>query len=167
MLDTDRTHQIKVQALYLFKWGTSVGVNEFVASGTPITRQVPIIAPEQLPDSLPGPRQRRPDAVLLADGSVRRSTRSRSAAARRLELEANVLNLFDQRTVNNRVTTMRRQRRDSARPAGYYTEAAFYAGQLNFDQLIAKAVAAGCDDPEPAVRDGQRLSGARSCCASA
>ena len=25
---------------------------------------------------------------------------------------------------------------------GYYQEAAFYAGQLNFDQLIAKAVAA-------------------------
>ena len=35
-------------------------------------------------------------------------------------------------------------RRTGAIPggAGYYTEAAFYAGQLNFDQLIAKAVAA-------------------------
>ena len=26
VLDTDRTHQVKLSALYQFKWGTSVGV---------------------------------------------------------------------------------------------------------------------------------------------
>ena len=41
--DTDRTHQIKLQGLYLFKFGTSVGMNAYLESGTPITRQVPII----------------------------------------------------------------------------------------------------------------------------
>ncbi len=47
--DTDRTHQVKASAVYLFKWGTSVGVNEYVMSGTPITRQVPIISPDNYP----------------------------------------------------------------------------------------------------------------------
>ena len=61
---------------------------------------------------------------------------------RSLELSANVLNLFDQRAVVNRVGTMRRTGAIPLGP-GYYTEAAFYAGQLNFDQLIAKSVADG------------------------
>jgi hypothetical protein len=59
---------------------------------------------------------------------------------RSVELSANVLNLFDQRVVTNRISTVRRS---GAIPlaTGYYEEAAFYAGKLNFDQLIAKAVA--------------------------
>jgi hypothetical protein len=53
-----------------------------------------------------------------------------------------VLNLFNQRVVTNRVSTMRRT---GAIPlgTGYYTEAAFYAGTLDFNQLIAKSVADG------------------------
>ena len=61
---------------------------------------------------------------------------------RSLELSANVLNLFDQRVVVNQVGTMRRTGAIPLGP-GYYTEAAFYAGQLNFDQLITKSVADG------------------------
>ena len=61
--------------------------------------------------------------------------------SRRVQLSANVLNLFDQRIDINRVSTMART---GAIPpgAGYFTEAAFYAGQLNFPDLINKAVAA-------------------------
>jgi hypothetical protein len=65
----------------------------------------------------------------------------RPSSRRSIRLSANVLNLFDQRTAINKVSTMRRT---GAIPlgAGFYTEAGFYAGQLNFDQLIAAAVAA-------------------------
>src|SRR5439155_23326799 len=49
VLDTDRTHQVKAQGLYAFKWGSSVGINAYLMSGTPITRQVPIIAPDNYP----------------------------------------------------------------------------------------------------------------------
>ena len=68
--------------------------------------------------------------------------RFKLGGGRSIEINANVLNLFNQRVATNKVSTMRRT---GTIPlgAGYYTEAAFYAGQLNFDQLIAKAVAEG------------------------
>ena len=81
VLATDRTHQVKAQALYQFKWGTTVGLNEFLASGTPITRQVPIIAASNYPIRYLGREQRGPDADVLAVRPVSCSTRSRSAAA--------------------------------------------------------------------------------------
>jgi hypothetical protein len=36
-LATDRTHQIGAQFLYSFQWGFNVGVNQYIASGTPIS----------------------------------------------------------------------------------------------------------------------------------
>src|SRR6185503_15719384 len=59
---------------------------------------------------------------------------------REVQLSANVLNLFNQRTETGIVTTQRRTGVIPNAP-GYYQEAAFYAGQLNFDDLITKAVA--------------------------
>ena len=52
-----------------------------------------------------------------------------------------VLNLFDQRTVVNRVSTVRHS---GVIPtaAAYYQEAAFAGGQHDFEQLISKAVTA-------------------------
>jgi len=66
----------------------------------------------------------------------------RVGGSNRIQLSMNVLNLFNQHTVTNRVSTMRRT---GAIPlgTGYYTEAQFYAGQLDFNQLIDKAVASG------------------------
>jgi hypothetical protein len=140
VLDTDRTHQVKAQGLYVFKWGTSVGLNAYLMSGTPITRQVPIIAPDNYPIRYLGRgSEGRTPVFSQADLFVAHNIK---LGSRSLELSANVLNLFDQRTVVNRVGTMRRTGAIPLGP-GYYTEAAFYAGQLNFDQLIAKAVANG------------------------
>ena len=53
-----------------------------------------------------------------------------------------VQNLFDERNINNRATSIRRT---GAIPlgAGFYTESAFYAHQLDFNSLIATAIAAG------------------------
>jgi carboxypeptidase family protein/TonB-dependent receptor-like protein len=139
VFDTDRTHQVKAQVLYQFKWGTSLGLNEFVSSGTPITRQVPIISPDNYPIRYLGRNSEgRTPTFSQSDLFVAHSFAI--AGSKKIELSVNVLNLFDQRTVTNRVSTMRRT---GAIPlgAGYYTEAEFYAGQLDFDQLIAKAVA--------------------------
>jgi hypothetical protein len=141
VLDTDRTHIIKAQGLYLFKWGTSVGLNAYLESGTPITRQVPIIAPDNYPIRYLGRgSEGRTPFFSQADLFVAQSIKV--GGGRSVELSANVLNLFNQRVVTNRVSTMRRT---GAIPlgTGYYTEAAFYAGALNFDQLIAKSVADG------------------------
>jgi hypothetical protein len=141
VFDTDRTHQIKVQALYLTKWGTSLGVNEFASSGTPITRQVPIIAPDNYPIRYLG-RASEGRTPFFSQTDLFVQHGFKVGAGRELQLQANVLNLLNQRTVVNKVSTIRRT---GAIPLGdgYYTEAAFYAGQLDFDQLIAKSVADG------------------------
>ena len=141
VFDTDRTHQIKVQALYLTKWGTSVGVNQIAFSGTPITRQVPIIAPDNYPIRYRG-RNSDGRTPFLTQTDLLVQHGFKVGGGREIQLQANVLNLLDQRIVTNKVSTMRRT---GAIPlgAGYYTEAAFYAGQLKFDDLIAAAVADG------------------------
>ena len=142
VLDTDRTHQIKLQALYLAKWGTSFGVNEFAASGLPVTRQVPVIAGHAYPVRYAGRNSDgRTPFFTQTDLFVQHGFKV--GGGRELQLQANVLNLFDQRTVNSKVTTMRRGSGAIPLAPGYYTEAEFYAGHLNFDDLIAKSVANG------------------------
>jgi hypothetical protein len=42
-LPTDRPHQFKVQGVYDFTFGTTVGVNQFVESGVPVTREAAYI----------------------------------------------------------------------------------------------------------------------------
>jgi hypothetical protein len=43
VLATDRTHQFKTQFIYQFPVGTSVGINQYVASGLPVSREIGII----------------------------------------------------------------------------------------------------------------------------
>jgi len=141
VLDTDRTHQIKANLAYLFKTNTSVGLNQFATSGTPLTRQVPIIAPDNYPVRYAGRgSEGRTPFFSQSDVFVQQSIKI--GGGREMQLQLNVLNVFNQRTVMNEVTTVRRT---GAIPlgTGYYTEAAFYAGQINWDQLIAKSVADG------------------------
>jgi outer membrane receptor protein involved in Fe transport len=141
VFDTDRTHQIKLQGLYEFKFGTSVGVNQYAQSGTPLTRQVPIISPSNYPIRYLGrDSDGRTPFYTQTDLYVQHMVKV--GGAKRLIVSLNVLNLWDQRTAVNKVTTMRRTGAIPNQP-GYYQEAAFYAGQLNFDQLIQKAVANG------------------------
>ena len=141
VLDTDRTHQIKIGALYEFKFGTSVGVNQYAESGTPLTRQVPIIPGDNYPIRYLG-RGSEGRTPFFTQTDLYAQHSLKVGGNRRLILSINVLNLWDQRTAVNKVTTMRRTGAIPNAP-GYYQEAAFYAGQLNFDQLIQKAVASG------------------------
>ncbi len=55
-LATDRPHQFKAQFIYQLPFGTSVGLNGTSRRGIPVTREVGVIAAEQLPDAVPGPR---------------------------------------------------------------------------------------------------------------
>ncbi len=41
-LSTDRPHQFKAQALYQFPVGTSLGVNQYFGSGTPVSRELSV-----------------------------------------------------------------------------------------------------------------------------
>ncbi len=139
--DTDRTHQIKLQGLYLFKFGTSVGTNAYLESGTPITRQVPIISNHNYPLRYLG-RASDGRTPFFSQADLFAAHAFKLGGGRTIQISANVLNLFNQRVAVNKVSTIRRTGAIPLGP-GYYTEAAFYAGQLNFDQIIASAVAAG------------------------
>jgi len=141
VFDTDRTHQIKLQGLYEFKFGTAVGVNQYAQSGTPLTRQVPIISPSNYPIRYLG-RGSEGRTPFFTQTDLYAQHSLKVGGNRRLILSINVLNLWDQRTAVNKVTTMRRTGAIPNAP-GFYQEAAFYAGQLDFDQLIAAAVASG------------------------
>jgi hypothetical protein len=141
VFDTDRTHVIKVAALYQFKWGTSVGLNEYLESGTPITRQVPIIPGDGYPIRYLG-RNSDGRTPFLSQSDLFVAHSFKIMGTRSIQLSANVLNLFDQRIAVNKVSTMARAGAIPNAP-GFYQEAAFYAGQLNFTNLIAAAVASG------------------------
>ncbi len=66
-LPTDRPHQFKTQFIYQFRFGTIAGsepVRGERSAGDARNRHLPA---EQLHHSVPGPRQRWPDAGVLAD----------------------------------------------------------------------------------------------------
>ena len=77
-LATDRPHQFKTQFIYQFPFGTSVGVNQYVASGLPVSREIGIFPANNCRSSTSGREQRRPDADLLADRPAACSTSSGS-----------------------------------------------------------------------------------------
>jgi len=48
-LPTDRPHQFKTQFIYQLPVGASIGVNQYVASGLPVSREIGIYPPNTLP----------------------------------------------------------------------------------------------------------------------
>ena len=48
-LATDRPHQVKAQFIYQLPFGTSIGVNEYIASGIPVTREVGVLPTSNFP----------------------------------------------------------------------------------------------------------------------
>ena len=145
VLPTDRTHQFKAQAIYQAPWGTSIGINEYVASGSPITPSAPIVQNHNYPIFWQGrgaggrmPMFSQSDLFIQHSFNV--------GGRRALQLQFNVLNLFDERNTTNVSENIRRTGTipvSTASTVGLYSDAAFYAHALDFDQLIATAIARG------------------------
>jgi outer membrane receptor protein involved in Fe transport len=127
-LNTDRPHQFKTQFIYQFPMGTSLGLNQYVASGVPITRDIAIVSGHNYPVQYLGRgSDGRTDVYSQTDLLVQHEFRM---GGRRLQLSLNVLNLFDQQTVTSVHTAERRT------GALNITEADFFAGRLDFESLI-------------------------------
>jgi hypothetical protein len=142
VLPTDRTHQVKVQAIYQFKFGTSVGLNEYVASGLPITREVAVLPGSNYPVQYRGRgSDGRTDMLSQTDFQV--SHRINFANRKSLDVMFTVLNLFNQKASIAAWHPMFRQ------GALDFDQTAFYNHQVNFDQLIAAAVADGSIKLDP------------------
>jgi hypothetical protein len=91
-LPADRPHQLKAQAFHTARWGTTVGVNYYLASGTPVSRFVSMqLVPVQY---LGRASDGRTEVFSQTDLTVQQQFRL--GGARRLVMAVNVLNLFNQ-----------------------------------------------------------------------
>jgi len=128
LLPTDRTHQFKTQFIYQFDFGTSVGLNQFIASGLPVTREIGIYPPNNLPVQYLGRgSDGRTPTFSQTDLLVQHNFR---IGPRGLQVFLNVLNLFNQDTAVGRFSTYHD-------PNGVNPdEDLFYAGRQNLADLI-------------------------------
>jgi hypothetical protein len=128
-LPTDRTHQVKLAAIYQFPFGTSIGVNQYVQSGIPISREVAVVPPNNYPVQYEGRgSDGRMDMFVQTDLYLQHEFRI--GGSRRLQLSGTVLNLFNRQSVNNVFVTQ-------LNGAGIsVAEPDFYSGKVNFNSVI-------------------------------
>ena len=133
-LPTDRPHQFKAQFIYQWAFGTSVGLNQYVASGLPVTREIGIYPPNTLPVQYLGRgSDGRTPTFSQTDVYVQHQV---SLGQRNFQVFLNVLNLFNQDTAIGRYSTY--QYSGGVVP----NEDAFYAGQQTLaSQITAQNVA--------------------------
>jgi hypothetical protein len=128
-LPTDRPHQFKTQFIYQFGFGTSVGVNQYVASGLPVTREIGIYPPNNLPVQYLGRgSDGRTDMYSQTDLLVQHGFRI--GGTRQVQLSFNVLNLFNQDTAISKNSTYHYS--SGVTP----NETLFYAGSQSLASLI-------------------------------
>jgi hypothetical protein len=131
-LATDRPHQFKVQGNYEMPWGTLVGVNQFLSSGIPVTREAAAITGSNFPIQYLG-RLSDGRTSSLSQTDLILSHSIRIGGARRLDLVMDVRNLFDQKAAISKFSTQL-----AAGQSVPFEEADFYAGRVDF-QAAANA----------------------------
>jgi hypothetical protein len=130
LLPTDRPHQFKTQFIYSFPFGTSFGIDEYVASGLPVTREIGIYPPNTLPVQYLG-RNSDGRTPVYSQTNLQVQHQFRLAGDRRLDVVFNVLNLFNQKTEISKFSTYQ-QSGLGVTP----NETLFYTGQQTLAQLI-------------------------------
>jgi hypothetical protein len=125
-LGTDRPHQLKAQAIYGFGWNMTVGVNQYVASGIPVSEEANVAAAVPF---FPNGRGNlgRTDVLSRTDLSVYQTLR---LANLDLRLGATVLNLFDQ----DQVTRRHQNRMVGSLPV---STTRFFEGGWDYEALLA------------------------------
>jgi outer membrane receptor protein involved in Fe transport len=103
-LPTDRPHQFKGQFIYEMPFGLSAGINAYVASGVPVTREAAFVAGHGYTVQYLGrgsdgrtPTMSQFDLNLVQDIKL--------GGDRRLQLMANILNILDADTATSRFPT--------------------------------------------------------------
>ena len=130
LLATDRPNQFKAQFIYQLPFGTSIGLNQSIASGIPVTREIGVLPTSNFPVQYQGRvSDGRMPMYSQTDLSIQHAFRL--GGAKQLQLEANISNLFNQRTATNRFVTMQKTNGIS------FDESLFYQGKVDFDPLIA------------------------------
>jgi outer membrane receptor for Fe3+-dicitrate len=118
-----------MQAIYTLPFGTSFGLNQYVSSGVPVSREIGILPTSNYPVQYLGRgSDGRTDVYSQTDIYVQHEFKM--AGERRVQVSLNVLNLFDQSASIGKWQTY--QLFDGIT----FNESNLYRGQLNFDQLI-------------------------------
>jgi hypothetical protein len=134
-LPTDRPHQLKLQAHYELPSGTLIGMNQFVASGIPVTREAAAIAGHSYPIQYLGRfSDGRTPTISQTDFNVGHTFK---LGVRSFSVGMDVINLFDQKTAINKFMTQLQS------ATVEFREADFYAGRVDF----AAAANAARQDP--------------------
>jgi len=129
-LATDRPHQFKLQGIYAFNFGTTVGANYYLASGTPVSREARFIPGSNYPVQYLGRlSDGRTPVFSQTDLNVQHALKL--GGDRQIVLSFNVINLFDQKTA-----TFKFQSQLAAGQAIDIPESQFYQG-INTQALIA------------------------------
>ncbi len=128
-LATDRPHQFKTQFIYMFGFGTSVGLNEYVASGLPVTREIGIYAPNNLPVQYLG-RGSDGRTPMFTQTDLLVQHGFKVGGSREVQLSLNVINLFNQSTAVGKYSTYHKT--NGVTP----DETLFYTGKQNLADLI-------------------------------
>jgi hypothetical protein len=128
-LATDRPHQLKAHFAYQFRFGTNVGVSQYVFSGLPVTRELGVFAGNNLPTQYLG-RMSDGRTPTLSQTDLQIAHQLKLGGARALQLTFNVLNLFNQDTAISRFSTY--QKINGPNP----NEQLFYLGQQTLASLI-------------------------------
>jgi outer membrane receptor protein involved in Fe transport len=104
LLPTDRTHQFKAQLVYDFPFLLTAGVNGYVASGTPLTREAAFIPPNNFPVQYLG-RGSDGRTPTLSQLDLFLQQTFKLGGRKTLQLSLNVLNVLDQQTAVARFMT--------------------------------------------------------------
>lgn len=128
-LATDRPHQFKTQFIYMFGFGTSVGLNEYVASGLPVTREIGIYAPNNLPVQYLG-RGSDGRTPMFTQTDLLVQHGFKVGGSREVQLSLNVINLLNQGTAVAKYSTYHKT--NGVTP----DETLFYTGKQNLADLI-------------------------------
>jgi hypothetical protein len=133
-LATDRPHQFKAQGIYQFNFGLAVGVNEYVSSGLPVTRELGILPPSNYPNQYLG-RGSDGRTAMFSQSDVFLQHGFKMGGGKRLELNFTVFNLFNQEAGVSKYSTY--QKSDGID----FDQVDFYNHKVNFDQeIVAQGV---------------------------
>jgi outer membrane receptor protein involved in Fe transport len=138
-LPTDRPHQVKAQFIYEFPFGLSAGLNGYVASGTPITREAAFIPPSNFPVQYLG-RGSDGRTPTLSTFDLNLIQSIKIGGEKKLQLMANILNILDSDTATSAFPT---ETSAASGASVSITEEQFFRG-FNGQALVA---AAGPRDP--------------------
>jgi hypothetical protein len=109
-LATDRPHVLKLYGSYMAPFGTQIGLNQYVGSGTPLTTEVRSLHTLVFVEGR-GDMGRTP-TLALTDLLLSHELRMRGE--QRVRFEVNFLNVFNQKTVRHRFVGLNRNRSGAA-----------------------------------------------------